>query len=594
MPVPADDLPNSLKVPAHDLPNHLAAGGGDADFPADVPMTSAQMRAAQEKTNRADETIKAIESTAPEPGLKHLLWSIVGAPLEVAVKGGQSALGERPLPTGIEGLAEAGLGVTAPVSSVAESGLRAVSTKAAEMKAREEARQSWTPEQIGAAAKTLGAPTAAKAQNIIQKKMNTVGPKTAQEAIDALNAARESGKPMMLPDVLPPAEKLAGRMYRSGGKASENIGASLNERNAGAVQRLTGDVNEAFGSEKAYDANQALMAARKAAAKPAYDEAYAYPPINPDEMKPDGAIGAFLERPSVKVGMANARKIAAEEGVDMNTLGIDLNEQGEPVLVRVPTWQTLDYMKRGIDNVVEQYRNPITGNLDLDTYGRVANITRDGFVSALRDMNPSYGKALDTWGGPSQSLDAIQVGRDALTREPELNAARFSKMSDSDKEFARLGVGQTLRDIANKRGPLAAEFDRVAGTQYGSKSTQDQLRPFFKDEAAMKKFIDAAKAETTMPRTANRVMKGSQTAERLATDEEPLMSGEDMAHAGISAALGHKTGLARAAFNLGQKLWDRRDPALNAELARILGSTGVKLARDPNGRIILDSVEPPP
>lgn len=586
-----------VKTPVGNPDTKVNASGGrepsiaakQADnLPWDVPMTGDQMRAAKEQTQNANETLNSIESTAPEPGLKHLLWSIVGGPLEVAVKGGQSALGERPLPSGMEALQEASLGVTAPVGRGAELAAGQIAKKAGEVKAKNEARQPWTPEQVEAAAKALGAPKVAKAEKIVESRINKTDPTTAQGAIDALNTARNAGKPMMLPDVFQGGvQKLAGRMARSGGEASETITNALRDRNSGSVGRLTGDINEAFGAEGAYDARQALMAARKTAAKPQYDAAYAHPPINPDEMRPDGAIGAMLDRPSVRAGMANARKIAAEEGVDMNTLGIDLNEQGEPILSRVPTWQTLDYMKRGIDNVVEQYRNPTTGKLDLDTYGRAADITRGEFVGTLRDLNDAYGKALDTWGGPSRSLDSIQVGMDALKRSPEQNAARLAEMTPNDREFAKLGIGQVLRDIANKRGPLASEFDRVAGTQYGSKFTREQLRPFFQDEGAYKKFVDAVTAETVMPRTSNRVLGGSPTAERLSEDESPISAG-DIAHTALAGALGHHGTFLNRLGHHAQTLWDRRDPELNAEIARILGNTGVTVGRDGKGRIILN------
>lgn len=563
------------------------------DLPWDVPVSGAQMRATQEKTQKADETINAIKSTEPDPGLKHLLWSIFGEPAQLAVRGGQSALGERALPTGTEAFFEAGVGVT---PSVAPGAGALVAKDAAAVRQWIDKRvepHPWTPENVEAAARDLGAPTVAKAQRVVEKRINQSSPTSAQQAIDAMNAARDSGKPMMLPDVMQGGvQKLAGRVSRAGGDSGEIMTDALRGRNAGAVERLSGDVNAAFGSEKAYDANQALMDARKTAAKPEYDAAYKHPPINPDEMKPEGAIGQLLERPSVRAGMANARKIAAEEGVDMHTLGIDLDAQGEPILVRVPTWQTLDYMKRGIDQVVEQYRNPITGKLDLDTYGRVADITRTAFVGTMRDLNPSYAKALNAWSGPSRSMDALQVGADALKRSPEQNAARLAEMSANDVEFARLGIGQTLRDIVNKRGPLAAEFDRVAGTQYGSKSTRDQLRPFFQSEDAYKKFVDSVTAETTMARTSNKILGGSQTAERLAEDESSITPG-DAAHTAIAGALGHHGALLNRLIGHGQKLWDKQNPELNAQIARLLGATDIRLGRDAKGRVTIIKPDPP-
>lgn len=582
MPVPADDLPANL-VPASDLPDHLAAPAGD-NLPWDVPMTGAQMREAQAKAGKADETLKAAE---PEPGFLHILAS----PFLAASRPGQALLGERPplLPT--EMLGASAMGINAPVAGVLGSTV-AKDLGAARNWAAERAQpHPWTPENVLDAARSLGAPTRAKAERIVERRANQADPTTAQGAIDTLAKAREAGKPMMLPDVLQSGvQGLAGRMARAPGESSEIMKTALRERNAGSVERLSGDINEAFGAEGAYDATQALMQARKTAAKPAYDAAYAHPPINPDEMAPEGQIGALMDRPSARVGMANARKIAAEEGVDNNTLGIGLDDAGEPVFIKVPTWQTLDYIKRGIDSVVEENRG---SDGRLNTYGRAADETRREYVTRLRGLNPKYADALNTWSGPSESLDAIRVGQDALKMSPEQNAARLKEMSPNDREFARLGIGQALRDIANKRGPLAAEFDRVSGTQYGSTSTRQQLRPFFDNEAAYRKFVDSVTAETTMPRTTNRILGGSQTAERAEEGVSPI-SGVDLAHGAVAGALGHHATALNWLATQGHKLWDRRDPALNAEIAKVLTDINVTLGRDPKtNRVILQRPQPP-
>lgn len=554
------------------------------NLPWDVPMTGAQMREAQGRASKADETLKAAE---PEPGFVHLLAS----PFLAAARPGQAMLGDRPplLPT--EMLGAAAMGINAPAAGVMGSTVSKDLGAASEWAAKRGEPHPWTPEMVAKAAQDLGAPKVAKAERMIERRINQADPTTAQGAIDTLTQARASGKPMMLPDVLQGGvQGLAGRVARVPGEGSEIMKTALRGRNAGAVERLTGDINQAFGAEGAYDATQALMAARKAAAKAPYDEAYAHPPINPGEMEDTGEIGRLMGRPSARVGMANARKLAAEEGVDMNTLGIDLDEHGEPFFVRVPTWQTLDYIKRGIDSVVEENRSE--GR--LNNYGRLADQTRRDFVTRLRDLNPRYADALNAWSGPSESIGAIQIGKDALKMSPEQNAAALRDMSPNDREFARLGIGQALRDIANKRGPLAAEFDRVAGTQYGSTSTRQQLRPFFDTEDAYRRFVDSVTAETTMPRTANRILGGSQTAERFGEDSSPISIG-DAAHTAIAGALGHKATLANRLVGHAQQLWDRRDPALNAEMARVLSDINISLGRDPRtNRVVLQRPGTPP
>lgn len=82
------------------------------DLPWDTAKSGAQLRAERE----ADKTVEAlVPPLKPDEtiGVPQLLGRIFARTfLQPAVKGGQSALGERPLPTGTEGLQEAALGAT--------------------------------------------------------------------------------------------------------------------------------------------------------------------------------------------------------------------------------------------------------------------------------------------------------------------------------------------------------------------------------------------------------------------------------------------------------------------------------------------------
>ena len=67
-----------------------------------------------------------------------------------------------------------------------------------------------------------------------------------------------------------------------------------------------------------------------------------------------------MKRPSMKAAFAKAQRIAAEEGRNPKELGLDFNQAGDPQFLagadelgQVPSTQTLDYIKRGLDDVVE-------------------------------------------------------------------------------------------------------------------------------------------------------------------------------------------------------------------------------------------------
>jgi len=106
--------PDDAKKPdaGFSLQEALPAAQPTDDLPWDVPMSGAQMRARQEADKRVEALVPPLK---PDETISvgTLLGRIFARTfLQPAMKGGQSALGERPLPTGVEGLEEAALGAT--------------------------------------------------------------------------------------------------------------------------------------------------------------------------------------------------------------------------------------------------------------------------------------------------------------------------------------------------------------------------------------------------------------------------------------------------------------------------------------------------
>lgn len=613
------------------------------DLPWDVPVSGAQMRETREKTKQADETLRAIESTAPkEPGFTHLLWSLGAGPFEMAVRGGQSALGERPTPAGVEALEEASLGIR---PTPGPSHLPTASGLGGRTMAERGAPQAWTTEQVAATAHQIGAP---KAVRIIEKRLNKTEPKTAQEAIGKFNEAAAAGDPLTLPDVFTDAEKLAGRMARSGGEASSAITSSLEGRNAGAVERLTGNINRDVGADSAYQMFDDLKQARSAAAKPLFEKAYEGGSLAPLEtqvqkemtearaaMEEPGAgpetsarylkavemarkvrenkdlglkgavwsprIQEFLADPEIQQGIRRGLWIEGKEALaerrpmnpsDYAITGVDA--AGAPIIGEVPTMRLLAVAKEGIDAMLQskEYRNELTGELTKPGVA-LAKAQRE-YLAELDRLNPDYKAAREQWSGDTSNMIALKAGQTALKNKPEINASLAANMTESERESAKLGLAQTLREIAQDKGPLAGEFNTIPGTQYGAEGNRARIAPFFNDEKDLDRFVKSIGREQVKARTANKVLRGSQTAERLAEDEGPITA-RDVAHGAIAGALGHKATLANRIFDVAHKFWDSRgDPRTNAEIARILGSSGIKVERDAHGRIIVRQPEAAP
>lgn len=427
------------------------------------------------------------------------------------------------------------------------------------------------------------APEHPAVQEIMRRLTQDVkgGGPTAQDMLDLQALTPE--KPLTLADLAGDNVRgLAGKLARAPGESKAIMSKNMLERDKGASPRVQGDINDALGQKSAYEAKATLDQARSAAAAPLYEEFKAHPPMNPDEMLPEGRIGSLLSRPSMKVGIANAIKIAQEKGVDTHTLGVTLNEAGEPIFLKTPTWETVDFIKAGLDDVVETYRDKTSGKLVLDRYGRAANDTRSDFLRAADSMNPKYKAARDSWAGPSQSRDAIAWGRDFARMEPEEIADRVSRMSPNDKEFARLGVAQTLRKMVMKTGRSGDESRKIAGNEY----IQRQLRPFFDDQQAYDKFTRSIDAEGRMFKTNYDVFGNSKTAERAAEDTPRLDVAESGSRALSSLSKLDPIGTARHGLNALSDWRRLSDPSRNAAMAGIISSPltpespGMKLLQD--------------
>ena len=287
-------------------------------------------------------------------------------------------------------------------------------------------------------------------------------------------------------------------------------------------------------------------------------------------------IQQFLDDPIVKQGISKGLQVqrleALAEGKPFNASDYAVtgaDKAGEPIVGKVPNMRLLDSAKRGLDEILEGYRDKTTGRLVLDQRGRAIDQVRQAFIGELDRLNPSYKAARASWSGPSQSLDAMKMGSNVFKVSPEQVAQNFARLSPNDKEFFRLGVADKLREEISKTGVGGDEARALIKNEW----RKSQLRPLFDTQEQFDKFIDAATMESKMFETATRLKGGSQTAERMAADSGFGHEVEAGAH-GVSAA---KNALslnflasARDMWRMRQALGWRKNEVLNAEIAKLL------------------------
>lgn len=233
----------------------------------------------------------------------------------------------------------------------------------------------------------------------------------------------------------------------------------------------------------------------------------------------------FMDDPivqqGIKQGMRTQQLEALGEGKAFNpheyalTGDID-NETQLPRASKVPNLRALDAGKRGLDEILEGYRDKTSGKLVLDERGRAIETVRKGLVEELdkqtKDTNPAYKKAREAWGGPSRIIDAVHSGREFHTLDPEEISRRMKGMSEDETQGYRIGVSRSISDsiTAGKGGNGA-----LTTAKWIAQNTrmQKRLRTALGDKAA-DGLIEMAQREVEYAQRGSEILGGSQTARR--------------------------------------------------------------------------------
>lgn len=192
--------------------------------------------------------------------------------------------------------------------------------------------------------------------------------------------------------------------------------------------------------------------------------------------------------------------------------------QDEPAWQHQPTAETWDFIKRGLDDELETYRDKTTGRLVLDGEGRNINGTLKELRGELVRLNPIYGKALAAYSGPAAMKDALYAGRRALTEDAPDIWKRFSEMDAGERRMYRLGALQALKD---KLGNSNVTYDASAKAGLLQPNQLERFKEMFPTHEGFSGFIRNLESERTMFGTKTAAFGNSTTAKQLAHLLEP-------------------------------------------------------------------------
>jgi len=452
---------------------------------------------------------------------------------------------------------------------------------------------------IAPAVESLLARGASQVSPVARALASNTKPAQITNARTAITDALKLKLPMALADADPQLRTIAGSATRISPAARETAERLLEPRGRGQAERAVAGIERDFGPVVNIDeTGDALINKGRAAAGGLYDEAYAAPVVATPELDailstPAGrqalsrarTIAANERRDPTALGFAldgegnvvlNPVRLdpyqtqaeaksafdAAQEAhkAAMRTVGGKTESTRESLLAardqlrtadatlaaaptpgtaatsRGYTTKTLDYVKRGLDDILEQNRDPVTRRLHLDEAGRAVNDVRASLVREVDKLNPRYAQARAAYEGPAKEREALLAGRGAVG--PQTTPDRLGRMTagrtDGQLDQLRTGYRSGMAEQVDRMRFSGNPYDAV----YGTPDQVAKVGALFPEAAP--NFARQAELERQMGKTQYETLGGSPTAGRAAADRQ-FGPGLGMQLAG-ETALGVMTG----------------------------------------------------
>jgi hypothetical protein len=393
-----------------------------------------------------------------------------------------------------------------------------------------------------------------------------------------LTEAQGMGMPMSLADTNPNLRELAGAAVRRSPTAATYAEDALIPRSRGQYDRFTSSVESNLGPTTNIPQRSAdMMAQARNGASDLYDKAYGNPvpstpeldsvlgtPFgrqalgrartiaanerrSPDELgfaqdadgnvalnpRPNDAIAQHLgaraeldaaqdayraarQSPTEDVGRARDRLMAARDGLRRTEQA--LNAAPDPqsaASVPAYTTQTLDYVKRGMDDVLEEKRSPITGKLVLDEAGRAQNGVRGQLLNEVDRLNPDFAQARSAYAGPMASRDALARGGDAYGLPSDELGMQVANQTPEHLGQMQLGYRGALVDHASKVRDSGNPWEATLGAP----ASRDRLETMYPNNPGVARMLRQRDLEGRMQQTKDGVIGNSKTAGRQIMDK---------------------------------------------------------------------------
>ena len=249
--------------------------------------------------------------------------------------------------------------------------------------------------------------------------------------------------------------------------ASQVARTLVEERTAGQPIRVMQDFKSAFNvNADAVQLADDLIKQRSDLSKPLYQKAYQEGGVIKNDR-----INELMKLQAFDDAYQRAIRIASYDGIELPKSASDIEKIGGFDLM------TLDYIKRGLDDVLYNAKSPTSG-IGKTELGKLKE-RRAEFVRLIDESGPeSYKAARLAFAGPTEVLEAIELGSKFSTTDARQLRKTFESLSPAEQEGFKIGVFDFIRTNINKGADGADALRRV----WGSPEKRDQIRVFLGED----------------------------------------------------------------------------------------------------------------
>lgn len=296
-------------------------------------------------------------------------------------------------------------------------------------------------------------------------------------------------------------------------------------------------------------------------------------------------IQQFLDDPILKRGLARGMEVQRLEALadpkappfnprDYAVKGTDAD--GTPQISGVPNMRLLDAGKRGLDSIIHEYRDKVTGKLpDNDERLNAILDVRKAYVEELKGLNSDYKAALDKSSDYLRAKNSFDTAQKMFNNR-NVTGPQFQKYIDGlgevDKRAASGGIANWMLNQAENGTLKGKTFDRPR--------LQQKLRAAIGDTKKADAFLQKMEVENDMRLRSVRMHPGLNSTTFDATDAAAEMDKPgaimDAGHAALKLVKGDFKGAVKKGGSALDKIGAfARTPGLNVGARDEVGRLGM-------------------